>query len=302
MHPCLPRKCLNKWSKGVEEIKQRMEYDSLKAPRDRPAEQSVVRQANHRPLSDEELGEAKKVLVRDLRFPQIDRRYCDPALHDQKIALFSFIPSKGATPDADGFYGMAKIRGVFPNEEMANERAENLIREHDSYHEIFHTYVGRPFPVTNKSGHEHELKTIDVRNKTVRLISEDILSKKREEEKEVRDMQEREQQLLTESKRAKEDLPEDPYDVYITNQVKRAQLIWTYKETMTKCDQMKDLIRTTNRQIADAETSNPEYRDQYKEKYMKARLDAGISDKQDEESFIKYLGVDLLDNELLLEK
>lgn len=278
-----------------------MDYDSLKAPRDRPSEQNVVRSTNHRPLTDDELGEAKNVLVKDLRFPQIDRRYCDPAIHDQRIGLFSFIPSQGATPDADGFYGMAKIRGVFPTEEMANERAEQLIRDHDSYHEIFHTYVGRPFPVTNKSGYEHELKTIDIRNKTVRLISEDILNKKREEEKEVREMQEREQNLLQESKRAKEDLPEDPYDVYITNQVKRAQLIWTYKETMTKCEQMRDLIRTTNQQIADTEKENPEYRDQYKEKYMKARSDAGITDKQDEESFIKYLGVDLLDDQLLLE-
>jgi hypothetical protein len=225
----------------------------------------------------------------------VDRQYADPPLKDQKIVLFSFVPSKGARPDGDGWYGMAKVRGVFGNEDLANEYAEKLIREHDSYHEIFHAYVGRPFPVTNKSGYEEEIKTIDIKNKTVRLISEDILNKKREEEKEIKEMQDREQNLLESSKRAKEDVPEDPYDIYITDQVKRAQLIWTYKETMDKCAQMRDLIRTTNEKIAATEAENPVYREQYKEKYMQARRDAGLTEEQAEGSFLKYLGVDLLD-------
>lgn len=274
-----------------------MKFDSLVAPRDRP--QTVVRNNDHAPLTPEQFIQAHDVLIKDYKFPQVDRHYCDPSLADQKIALFSFIPSKGAKPDEDGFYGMAKIRGCFPNEEMANERAEYLIKNHDSYHEIFHTYVGRPFPVTNKSGYEHEIKTIDIRKKTVKLISEDILNKKREEEKEIKEMQEKENALLEESKRAKEDLDPDPYETYITDQVKRAQLIWTYKETMAKCNQMRDLIKTTTSKISDLETDNPTFREQYKEKYMKARHDAGITDKQDEESFLQYLGVDLLDEEIL---
>ena len=273
-----------------------MEYDSLTCPRDRPQVGGVIRQPTHPPLGAEELREAVSVLNRNA-FARVDRQYADPPLKDQKIVLFSFVPAKGAKPDEDGWYGMAKVRGVFGNEEMANEHAEKLIRDHDSYHEIFHAYVGRPFPVTNKSGYEEEVKTIDIKNKTVRLISEDILNKKREEEKEIKDMQDREQTLLEGSKRAKEELPEDPYDVYITDQVKRAQLIWTYKETMKKCEQMRDLIKTTNEKIAETEANNPEYREQYKEKYMQARKDAGLDEEKVEESFLKYLGVDLLTDE-----
>ena len=271
-----------------------MEFDSLASPKDRTAR--PIRQPTHPPLEGAELGEAVSALNKKA-FAQVDRQYADPPIKGQKIVLFSFMPSKGAKPDADGWYGMAKVRGVFGNEEMANEHAEKLIREHDSYHEIFHAYVGRPFPVTNQSGYEEEIRSIDVKSKTVRLISEDILNKKRDEEKEVKEMQEREQTLLESSKRAKEDLPEDPYDIYITDQVKRAQLIWTYKETMKKCDQMRDLIKTTNEKIAVTEKENPEYREQYKEKYMKARRDAGLDDSKDEDSFIQYLGVDLLTEE-----
>jgi hypothetical protein len=267
-------------------------FDSLRSPVDIKAVGPTTRSLNHPPLTEAETSAAMETKVKSLIFPQIDRQYADPPLMNQKICLVSFIPSKGARPDADNIYGMMKVRGVFATEEEANERAEMLIRNHDSYHEIFHAFVGRPFPVTNVEGFEKELQTIDIRKKTVKLISEDILSKKRDEEKEVREMQDREKRLLDQSKKAKEDLPEDPYDVYITDQVKRAQLIWTYQETMKKCLQMKDIIKTTNEAIAKAEADHPEFLEQYREKYMSARKEAGL--KEDDDSFIKYLGVDQL--------
>jgi len=270
-------------------------YDSLTAPLDR--RDGVVRHSLAPPLTEEQTARAMETKFRSLEFPEIDRHYADPPIIHQKIGLVSFTPSKNARPDEDGIYGMMKLRGNFATEEEANERAEFLIRNHDSYHEIYHAFVGRPFPVTNKDGFEKELQTIDIRKKTVRLISEDILNKKREEEKEVKEMHEREKTLLEESKRAKENLPEDPYDRYITDQVKRAQLIWTYHETMKKCEQMKDLIRTTNETIAMTEADCPSFRDQYKEKYMKARKDAGLTEENEEDSFIKYLGMDLISDE-----
>jgi len=275
-----------------------MDYDSLVAPKDRPDPSKVIRQATHPPLSFEETREAARALNKNWKFPAVDRAYYDPPIRDQKYVLVSFIPSKGAKPDEDNFYGMMKVRGCFGDEESANQYAENLIKNHDSYHEIYHAYVGRPFPVVSQTvGYEHDVVNIDIKKKTVKLISEDILNKKREEEKEIREMQEREQTLLDESKRAKEDLPLDPYDTYITDQVKRAQLIWTYKETIKKCEQMKDIIKTTNATIAEAEKKNPEYREQYREKYMKARHDAGLDEAKDEESFIKYLGMDLIEED-----
>lgn len=270
------------------------QFDSLRSPLDIKAVGTTTRSLNHPPLNEKELEEALRSKVKSLLFPQIDRQYADPPLMNQKFCLVSFIPSSGARPDGDNIYGMMKVRGVFATEEEANERAEMLIRNHDSYHEIFHAFVGRPFPVTNQEGFEKELQTIDIRKKTVKLISEDILSKKREEEKEVREMQDREKNLLDQSKRAKEDAPEDPYELYITDQVKRAQLIWTYRETMKKCLQMKDIIQTTNETIAKTEADHPEFLDQYREKYMTARKEAGLEEKPDDDSFLKYLGVDQL--------
>jgi len=246
-------------------------------------------------LTTDELVDASDALNKDLTFAKVDRRYCDPPISDQKIVLVSFMPSKTAKPDTDNIYGMMKVRGVFATENEANEYSEKLIREVDSLHEIYHAWVGRPFPVTNATGYEKELKSIDIRKKTVDMISEDILSRRKSDEKELHEIQDKEKRLLEESKKAQNNEPLDPFDGYITEQVKRAQLIWTYKETQKKMVQIRDILKTSNKTIAEVEADNPEYLERYREKYMVARREAGIKD--DDDSFIKYLGIDRLDAE-----
>ena len=153
--------------------------NSLTAPSDRI--EKIYEPKCVEPLNMKELKNAMDELNKDIRYTQVERYYADPAILNQKIVLVSFIPSKGATPDKDNIYGMMKVRGVYPTEEEANERAEFLIHNIDSYHDIYHAYVGRPFPITTTEDYSQELKSIDIRKKTTELISEDILSKKRKE-------------------------------------------------------------------------------------------------------------------------
>ena len=263
--------------------------DSLTAPSDRNPKPYEPKQMD--PLTTAETGEAMNVLNRDIRFTQVERYYADPSLPNQKIVLVSFIPSKGAHPDKDNIYGMMKVRGVFATEEEANERAEFIIRNVDSYHEIYHAYVGRPFPITTSETFTTEIKSIDIRKKTTELISEDILSKKKREKDEMMDIQEREKKLLEESKKAQEGGEEDPFDTYITTQVKRAQLAWTYHETLKKMEQMKTSYKEAAVVLQDMDDKHPDFIGMYKEKYMEARKESGIP--EDHDSFIKYLGLDL---------
>lgn len=271
--------------------------DSLLSPQDRGDVSSSsfdVNVSQTPPLGQKDMQTAFDTLNKNVTFTQVDRRYADPPLLNQKIALVSFIPSKTAIPDKDGIYGMMKVRGTFATEQEANEYAEHIVRNVDSLHEIYHAWVGRPFPITTSTGFEKEIKTIDIRKKTIDLISEDILSKRQQDEKDLKDIQEKEKRLLDESKNARENLPQDPFDLYITEQVKRAQLIWTYKETAKKMSQMRDIVNRANHDIREIEKEHPDFITQYKEKYMKARRDAGIPD--DDESFIKYLGIDNIDH------
>ena len=260
---------------------------SLISPNDK---QNNLRSKNNT-FTDEEVEILHDKLNKDIRDLQVDKYYADPNQFGQNIALVSFIPSSGAKPDKDNIYGMMKVRGVYGTEEEANERAEFIIRNIDSYHEIFHCKVGRPFPITDSNEFANTVKSIDIRKKTTELISEDILNKKRQEKEEMMGIEEREKNLLEESKKAQAGEKMDIFDEYITMNIKRAQLLWTYKETQDKLKQMKESYLTSIERIKEIDIEHPEYKDQYKEKYMEARRQAGIPDEKN--SFVEYLALDI---------
>jgi hypothetical protein len=260
---------------------------SLLSPFDKKNNQMRLNQT----FSEDEVDLLKGKLNKDVRDLQVDRYYADPNQHGQNICLVSFIPSTGATPDKDNIYGMMKVRGVYATEEEANERADFIIRNVDSYHEIFHCKVGRPFPITNDNEFASTVHKIDIRKKTTELISKDILNKKKEEKEEMMEIQDREKNLLEESKKAQEGGKMDEFDEYITMNVKRAQLLWTYKETKEKLKQMKKSYLSSIERIKELDEGYPNFKDEYKEKYMSARREAGIPDEKS--SFVEYLGLDI---------
>jgi hypothetical protein len=104
-------------------------------------------------------------------------------------------------------------------------------------------------------------------------------------------IKEREKQLLDESKRAQAGEPQDIFEEYITENVKRAQLVWTFHETKKKMVQMEESFKKATQRIKEIDELNPEFVNKYKDKYMQARRESGIPD--DNDSFIKYLGLDL---------
>jgi hypothetical protein len=243
---------------------------------------------NRETLNTEQLQTAfNELVVKDnlVKFPRYDRLYADPQIPNQNICLHSFVPSKGATPDTDGVYGMIKIRGVFATEQEANDRAEFLIRNNDSYHKIYHSYVGRPIPLTHNSRYVAEAKEVDINSKVSKVMNEDVKEKKAMEKQMVEDIKNREQKLLQDSKKTEEDV--DPEEKYTTARVKKAQLIWTYLESLKKVEDMKKLIVSARNLVEEMDKQYPDFNKSYFEKYKRAREDAGIP--MDDNSFIKYM-------------
>ena len=121
---------------------------SLSAPSDRNRETKWRPDQKSPPLTETQVDNALKTLNSSTfveKFPKIERRYADPPVELQRYGLISFVPAKGATPNKNGIYGFAKLRGNFNTSTECNERAEYLIRNVDSYHQIYHAYVGRQF-------------------------------------------------------------------------------------------------------------------------------------------------------------
>lgn len=267
---------------------------TLTSPSDRNTTSEFRLDQNVAPLTDVQVSDAMKELNVSSyveRFPQVERRYADPPVELQKVGLISFVPAKGATPNEKGVYGFAKLRGNFASEQEANEQAERLIRNVDSYHQIYHTYVGRPFPLTQSSEYSKEVNQVDLQKEMASAMSDDIRKKREKEQKDIEEIKNREKELLEDVKKTEENRD----DHYTTLRVKKAQLTWTYAETEKKMKQMAGVIAKTRYEIEELDRTHPELKDLYFNKYMDARRQAGLStDKIDAgNNFIKYMVEDL---------
>ena len=265
---------------------------SLTAPADRNREKKWRPEQGAPPLTENEVDAAISTLDNTsftAKFPRVDRTYADPPISLQTIGLLSFTPAKGATPNDNGVFGFAKLRGNYASELEAKQRAEAIIRNVDSYHQIYHTYVGRPFPMTASSKYSAEEDEIDIRKEMTASVSSSIKSKKKKEQKEMEEIKQREEALLAESRRAPEDV--DPYEEYITLRVKKAQLSWTYLEHMKKLEEVKDIIIKTRKTLEEMEGTNSEFKEKYFAKYVKAREDVGLTIDPEKagQNFMKFL-------------
>jgi hypothetical protein len=263
---------------------------SLTTPQDRDLENKWKPDQSVAPLSNEQTVEALKDLnITSFveKFPKVDRTFADPSISMQNYSLFSFIPAKGASANEQGIFGFAKIRGTYQSELEASQRAEYLIRNVDSYHKIFTVYTGRPFPLTESSDYSSEVSEIDIKKDMAKNISHSIKDKKEEELREIREIQQREKNLIEESKREEV----DPYDEYITQRVKCAQVQFTYLEHQKKMAEVREIIIKTRERVKELDEVHPSFKDTYYDKYMEARRNAGIQEsKMDSDAnFIKYL-------------
>lgn len=253
-------------------------------------------QGNVPPLSIEETTSAVAQLYdNSVSFPRVERRYADPSIANQNYVLVSFVPSTEATPDADGCYGCMKVRGVFATLDEADERAEYIIQNVDSYQSILTAFVGRPFPLISSDGEKYgaSLKKIDVNQKTEQVISKDVKQKREQEHKEMVEIKKREENLKKDVKREVEDIPTD--ESYTMMRVKRSQLIFTYVENQQKMEELRKLILDTDAEIRRLDDEDYMYKQNYLEQYMHARKESGFDDTKinASETFMKYLGDDI---------
>lgn len=278
-------------------MEQNTNESSLTAPEDRNRENKWMPQQGAPLLTETEVNAAMESLNNTSfvnKFPSVDRTYQDPAIPLQTIGLISFIPAKGATPNERGVFGFAKLRGNYGTPLEADQRAEYIIRNVDSYHQIYHTYVGRPFPITVSSNYSAETNEVDIRRETTEVISTNIKEQKEKEQKNIQEIKEREEKLLADSKKAREDEcvgePEiDSYENYITLSVKKAQLSWTFLEHLKKMKEVRDVIIKTRKELVEMDEKYPDYREKYFTKYMDARKQAGLDTTNVQDNFMKFM-------------
>lgn len=230
------------------------------------------------PLSSEELTAARQTLVHkdfiNLQFPRTRKVRSDPEIIGQRFALISFIPSAGATPDEDGCFGVAKIRGCFNTVDDADDKSDDLIRNFDSYAEIDVVYVGKEFPVMkNNEVYVKETREVDIRN-ILDKNTRKYLEEKRKKEKEIIDDIKRRQKEIEETPEQED---KESLDYYIKVRVKRANAMMRKNEANSVIKQCATVIEKTGSELADIEEKHPEFTETYIDRYETVLKQSGIN-------------------------
>lgn len=237
-----------------------------------------------------------------LDYPEVERAYIDPEYDvAQRYTLHTFIPAKGATPDQDGVYGILKIRGAFSNVEEANSRADKIVSDIDSYNRIFTCRMGFPIPLMSADGlkkSNHPTHKINVNTKVTEEFGENIRNKIQDEQRRVREIKDRERELIEDVKRT-EDPPEERYTVLRT---KRAQHSITVMKNIKLVATMIELVYKYNDEIREMElkddTLEPTYMKRYLDACEKSGIDQSTQDAKDMVNALKEVPDDFYEYDI----
>jgi molecular chaperone DnaK (HSP70) len=242
-------------------------------------------------LTNDEFKEANKLLNETGFVEKFSRTFkysADPIFRDQIYCLHSFVPSKGAKPDKDGVFGMIKFRGTFPSQQETNEKAEEIIREMDSYNSVFHGYVGKWFPVTKSSKYTREVHEIDIQKKTKGIVSDSIKQKRKEDRQEIEQINQREKELREDVKIKPED--RDPIERYIELKVKKANCMHTLERYKKDIEKLQKIVDNSQEILSTLDEENSDFKDKYVDIYRKAREQVGLPIGETE-TLISYMQI-----------
>lgn len=194
-----------------------------------------------------------------LKFPRERAFRPDPAIPNQRIGLISFIPSRHATPDTDGCFGVIKIRGNFANTNEAQSYGEYLIRDFDSYAEIDLCHVGHDFPLMiDNTMYCKSTAEVDIRKKIEENVKDHMRSKREKEQKEMKEVVEREKILKDPTHRKEIDDSLDPQELYTKLRVKKANCLYNIEKYRKGIEEAQVVLAATEKDIDEMEAKDPE--------------------------------------------
>lgn len=248
----------------------------------KPFQPTSIETYNAPPLEgDEAIAACRDLFVPPRDYRRINRRWCDP-IHpsEPQFALISIIKCD----QGDGVIGVAKIRGISYTQEEGKIKSEHIIRNVDSEHSVFLCRIGVPFPLTDSKFAE-EVNEIDMDDKINGIMERGDMEQRKRERAEMQDIKRREELLLKDGS----SITVDPFDVYLENRVKLAHLSYTIADMDNKKKECMQARIKCKKYLRVARQANPEFDEQYMEKYLAARRAAHIPEDTDDTGIMKYI-------------
>lgn len=222
-------------------------------------------------LTGSELSAAKK--DKCLYYKARETVYADPPNKNQIFALFSWQPSSGCTPDKNGVYGMLKIRGTYEDENEMNKRAEYLVAHCDSFNRIYHAKNGIPVPLTLKEEFSKEVKFVRQRDDDHDIIHASVEDDKKRDDDIQKELDSRIEKI---KKEEKEGVVVESIDEYIQAKVKIAFNMNAIDTMKNQLVQSQKILRNANTLVQKLEEANPEFKDQFMDRFNNARRSIGV--------------------------
>lgn len=180
----------------------------------------------------------------------------DKAIAGQRYAIVAMVPCPNAKPDEDGYYGFAKVRGVYDTIEECEEKAVQIVQTQDQLLENTIVAVGHPFPFTLKRNTQLDQQLAvnpqaivpnnGNNNNNTKLgecyksFARQKTAKERQAQKE---MDEKREQLMSEAALGVEDEAEPTVDMYAKRVLGLCQLIEMSKQLLASVSKNEKRLR-----------------------------------------------------------
>ncbi|ABF82086.1 hypothetical protein MIV056L [Invertebrate iridescent virus 3] len=247
------------------------------------------------PLTDRQLEEAfSQLYLGDWAY--VDRKYDDPVIPGQNFALFSFLPTVGAQPDADGVYGFLKIRGTFDRAEQAEDKARELI-QYFTANTIKACKVGTPVPVAISQPSTEAIEIPPPKNGPFETDGPTDLKYQQLIQAQSMDEQKQIQEIYQNVEKLKEDVTKnpankEPMQVYLELLQKMATCAWTYSQAQKTKDDMKSIILSDRLKLEEMDQKYPHLQNEYRKVYDEKNQQLGLDQCSDDMALgiRKYFG------------
>ncbi|AGV01705.1 hypothetical protein C8_356 [Cannes 8 virus] len=223
-------------------------------------------------LTDEETAAAAEALYKS--FPSVSRGLkSDPPIPGQAVVNLSFYPLE---KPVNGIHGCVRVRGVWPDAELAERSAMKIFKEHDSTAPIFAAQVGALLPFTLNTDLAAEVEDVPVENprdEYQKKLQERVIQQNIEKDKKfARELEERKKTALHEGA-----LDDDPstLEYYTKKKVARRQVDQYITEYLERIETMKKSAQKLDEEIAELDAKNSEYSQKWLALYNEERKKMG---------------------------
>ena len=232
-----------------------------------------------------------------ITYPKVVRKMDDPPIANQMYGnlSFMFFDSPKTLSTGKKVYGFCKQRGVWPTETAATEDSKRIIREVDSRFQIRIAPIGAWVPLTNENAFCRDLLDVSTQEDNMnQLRSEAIKQKEGDQRRIMKELREREEEGT------EEDIYDDPTSLkyYAMKRVTEMRLTESCGINRKKLEKTEHNQLKVRIELKRLEQDNPQYTDEWIERYNQEREKSGIFEYvPGENEFEEYETVTLEDLE-----